>query len=42
MPLYTTRQFNKVADKADLSQFRLHDLRHTHATLMLKAGVHPR
>ena len=21
---------------------RLHDLRHTHATLMLKAGVHPK
>ncbi len=42
LPLYTTRQFNKVADKASLSKFRLHDLRHTHATLMLKASVHPK
>lgn len=28
--------------KAGLSDVRLHDLRHTHATLMLKAGVHPK
>jgi integrase len=26
----------------DLPRIRLHDLRHTHATLALKAGVHPR
>ena len=25
-----------------LPRVRLHDLRHTHATLMLKAGVHPK
>jgi integrase len=25
-----------------LPHLRLHDLRHTHATLMLKAGVHPK
>ncbi|MGM0472278.1 MAG: tyrosine-type recombinase/integrase [Bacillota bacterium] len=42
LPLYTTRQFNKVAKRADLEEFRLHDLRHTHATLMLKAEVHPK
>ncbi|WP_018249051.1 tyrosine-type recombinase/integrase [Orenia marismortui] len=42
LPLYTTRQFNKVAEKANLSNFRLHDLRHTHATLMLQAGIHPK
>ncbi len=25
-----------------LSPLRLHDLRHTHATLLLRAGVHPK
>ena len=25
-----------------MSGIRLHDLRHTHATLMLKQGVHPK
>ncbi|MCK8817178.1 site-specific integrase [Natroniella sulfidigena] len=42
LPQYATRQFNEVAKEVDLSHFRLHDLRHTHATLMLKAGVHPK
>lgn len=26
----------------DLPQIRFHDLRHTHATELLKAGVHPK
>ena len=26
----------------DLPHIRFHDLRHTHATLMLKQGVHPK
>ena len=42
LPAYVTRRFNKVAKKINLEEFRLHDLRHTHATLMLKAGVHPK
>ncbi|GAB6138012.1 tyrosine-type recombinase/integrase [Halanaerobaculum tunisiense] len=42
LPQYATRKFNAVAEKADLEEFRLHDLRHTHATLMLKADVHPK
>jgi integrase len=25
-----------------LKGIRIHDLRHTHATLMLKAGIHPK
>ena len=37
-----TRTFSKVVRKAGLPHIRLHDLRHTHATLMLKAGVHPK
>jgi integrase len=28
--------------KAGLPHIRFHDLRHTHATLMLKGGVHPK
>jgi integrase len=33
--------FAKIARRAGLT-LRLHDLRHTHATLMLKSGVHPK
>ncbi len=33
--------FAKVANRAGL-KLRLHDLRHSHATLMLKAGIHPK
>jgi len=32
----------KILEKAGLPHVRVHDLRHTHATLMLKAGVHPK
>jgi integrase len=28
--------------RAELPQIRFHDLRHTHATLALQAGVHPK
>jgi integrase len=28
--------------RAKLEHLRVHDLRHTHATLMLKAGIHPK
>ena len=28
--------------QAGLHHIRIHDLRHTHATLLLKAGVHPK
>ena len=41
-PNLVTRTFSKVVRKAGLPHIRLHDLRHTHATLMLKAGVHPK
>jgi integrase len=34
--------FNKVIPKVNYSHIRLHDLRHTHASLLLHAGVHPR
>jgi len=34
--------FTKELRRAGLPTIRLHDLRHTHATLALRAGVHPR
>lgn len=34
--------FKDIARKAGLEGVRLHDLRHTHATLMLQQGVHPK
>jgi len=34
-----TGAFKRVTARLDLPQLRLHDLRHTHATLLLKAGV---
>jgi len=41
-PNTVTHSFRKVAARAGLPNLRLHDLRHIHATLLLKAGVHPR
>jgi integrase len=35
-----TRAFDLFLAKHGLPRVRLHDLRHTHATAMLKAGVH--
>ena len=34
--------YTRLVKKAGLSHVRFHDLRHTHATLMLKQGVHPK
>jgi|GEM_PF-2334525 len=34
--------FIRLIRRSGLPHIRLHDLRHTHATLMLKAGVHPK
>jgi len=41
-PSTVTHNFSKVAISAGMPQLRLHDLRHIHATMMLKAGIHPR
>jgi len=41
-PNTVTHTFAKVAARAGLPHIRLHDLRHIHATMLLKAGVHPR
>lgn len=36
------RHFKKVIERTGLPVIRFHDLRHTHATLLLTAGVHPK
>jgi integrase len=44
-PLVTSsigRTFARYQRDADLPRIRFHDLRHTHATLALQAGVHPK
>lgn len=38
-PEYVTRTFDRVVAKHGLPRIRFHDLRHTHATLLLKAGI---
>ena len=41
-PHTVTHAFANVAKKAGLMGIRLHDLRHTYASLMLNANVHPK
>lgn len=41
-PRNIVRHFKKVIEKEGLTDIRFHDLRHTHATLLLEAGVHPK
>ncbi|GAB1694297.1 tyrosine-type recombinase/integrase [Krasilnikovia sp. M28-CT-15] len=37
-----TRRFNRLVDRAEVPLIRLHDVRHTYATLSLDAGVEPK
>jgi len=41
-PSTVSHAFSNLMRKMGRTGIRLHDLRHTHATLMLKAGVHPK
>jgi integrase len=41
-PWATSRCFRAAVKEAMLPDIRLHDLRHTHATLALQAGIHPK
>jgi len=41
-PNSVTKAFHKLAKSLGISRMRLHDLRHTHATIMLSQGVHPK
>ena len=42
IPAEFTRRFQRALKKAGLEKRRLHDLRHTHASLLLAKGVHPK
>jgi integrase len=42
IPEFITRHFGLLVQKAGVPRVRLHDLRHTHATLLLQAGIHPK
>jgi integrase len=37
-----TEEFNKLVDLLQLPKIRFHDIRHTYATISLRAGVHPK
>lgn len=41
-PRNLLRSFKRILNEADLPDIRFHDVRHTHATLMLQQGVHPK
>ena len=41
-PDSVTKAFQRLSREAGLPVIRLHDLRHTWATLALQAGVHPK
>ncbi len=41
-PTNLIRDFKKVMEKAKLPRIRIHDLRHTSATLMLLMNIHPK
>lgn len=41
-PNYASKRFGKLVRSAGLRRIRLHDLRHSSATLALQAGVHPK
>ena len=41
-PDVISHRFKKLVQELDIPRVRLHDLRHTHATLLLLAGVHPK
>ena len=38
-PDYFSQTFDRLLAKLDIPRIRLHDLRHTHATLLIKEGV---
>ena len=41
-PNTVSHTFGKLMERAGMPDIRLHDLRHIHATMLLKAGTHPR
>ena len=41
-PDSVTQAFRRIADRVGFQGVRLHDLRHTHATLLMKLNVNPK
>ena len=41
-PNLVTRAFSKLIKKAGLGTLTIHGLRHTHATMLLEAGINPK
>jgi len=41
-PEWFSKEFRRVVAASGVPRIRLHDVRHTYATLALKAGVHPK
>jgi integrase len=41
-PDFVSQMFEKAVRTSEQPRIRLHDLRHTHATLALQAGIHPK
>ncbi|MBN4070036.1 site-specific integrase, partial [bacterium AH-315-G05] len=41
-PNYITQAFRKSIMKLEIPHIRFHDLRHTHASLLLQKGIHPK
>jgi integrase len=41
-PNTVTRAWSSLAIKSAIKRIRFHDARHTHASLMLKQGIHPK
>jgi integrase len=41
-PRNLTRHFTRMIKEADVPKLRFHDLRHTHATILLQLGEHPK
>ena len=39
LPHSISQTFNRIVKRAEVPRIRLHDLRHTHGTLLIKAGV---
>jgi len=42
LPDTVSQAWHRLASQAGLKGIRLHDCRHTHASLLLKQGVHPK
>lgn len=41
-PSSVSQAFDRLVTRSGLPAIRFHDLRHTHATLALQAGIHPK